>query len=225
MKKNIIIVAGGTGSRMNAALPKQFLCIAGEPVLYHTLRAFQNFENGIRIIIAMHADYKTLWEDLCTKHSITIPHELVSGGETRFDSVKNALAIADDNCMIGIHDAVRPFVDKETIFQAFKIAEQYGAAIPVIVPTDSLRRLGNEESHSVDRRDFRIVQTPQCFRSELIKKAYLNPRRDQYTDDASVASDAGMRIMLTPGNARNIKITEPLDLLFAESILKENIQR
>jgi len=217
--KAAIIVAGGSGNRMGTELPKQFLNLAGEPVLLHTLRAFAQYDAAMRLIVVLPAAHITMWESIYAGCGLEIPHTLTTGGEQRFHSVKNGLALIGDAELVAVHDGVRPFVDMETIERAFSAAEKFGAAVPVLPVDDTLRELQGSESHWVDRSRFVRIQTPQCFRSAMLKKAYEQEFSASFTDDASVVEQMGERVELVEGNVENFKITVPFHLHVAETVL------
>ncbi|MES2140414.1 MAG: 2-C-methyl-D-erythritol 4-phosphate cytidylyltransferase [Bacteroidota bacterium] len=220
MKKYIIIVAGGSGTRMNNAIPKQFLELHGKPILMHSIEIFTKAIPQINIILVLPLPYRIQWETLCKKHNFTIPLQLADGGETRFHSVKNGLALVPEDAIVGIHDAARPLVNRQTIINAFETAEQKGNASPAIQINESIREVKKNNNKAVDRSTIFIIQTPQCFRSSLIKKAFLMEYRQTFTDDASVLETMGEKINLIQGNPENIKITTPQDLIIAEAIMK-----
>lgn len=222
MKKYIIIVAGGTGTRMNNAIPKQFLELQGKPILMHTIEKFTSAIPEINSVVVLSLAYKEQWKTLCEKHNFTIPHQLIDGGETRFHSVKNGLECIPENCVVGIHDAARPLVNTQTIISAFATAEQKGNASPAIPLTESIREVKNSNNKAVNRNDYFIIQTPQCFQAVLIKKAFLQEYRPSFTDDASVLEAMGEKINLIDGNRENIKITNPQDLIIAEAIMQNS---
>lgn len=219
MKKHIIIVAGGSGTRMNTPIPKQFLELHGKPVLMHSIEIFAKAIPEINIILVLPLPYRKEWETLCKKHNFIIPFQLTEGGETRFHSVKNGLALVPENAVVGIHDAARPLVNIQTIINAFETAEQKGNASPAIQINESIREVKNNNNKAIDRSTIFIIQTPQCFQSNLIKKAFLQEYRHSFTDDASVLEAMGEKINLIDGNRENIKITTPLDLIIAEAIM------
>lgn len=219
MKKHIIIVAGGSGTRMNTPIPKQFLELHGKPVLMHSIEIFAKAIPEINIILVLPLPYRKEWETLCKKHNFIIPFQLTEGGETRFHSVKNGLALVPENAVVGIHDAARPLVNTQTIINAFETAEQKGNASPAIQINESIREVKNNNNKAIDRSTIFIIQTPQCFQSNLIKKAFSQEYRHSFTDDASVLEAMGEKINLIEGNRENIKITTPLDLIIAEAIM------
>lgn len=219
----VIIVAGGLGSRMKSDTPKQFLEIAGKPILMHTIEAFHKYSDNIKIILVLPQDRWDDWENLKDQYNFLIHHSLVVGGSTRTDSVRNGLALVDNSETVAIHDGVRPLITPDVISHAFQTATKHSTAIVCVALKDSLRKLDTEErSEAVDRKEFRIVQTPQVFRAELIKKAYqkIMASNQKFTDDASVAEFCGYSIYLVEGEHSNIKITTPEDLIIAESILR-----
>lgn len=222
MKKYVIIAAGGIGKRMISDTPKQFLCLKGIPILIRSISIFVNYDEKIQVILVLPSDQIDLWKEICKKYSVNIPHTIVLGGETRFHSVKNGLShIQDNNCIIAVHDAARPLVSTNVIDQAFKCAEKKGSAIPFIPITDSIRIIENELSKPIDRTKLVAIQTPQCFKGALIQEAYKQPYCVEFTDDATVVENMGTKISLINGNSENFKITTPLDLLFAEALLKK----
>ncbi len=205
---------------MNNAIPKQFLELHGKPILMHSIEIFTKAIPQINIILVLPLPYRIQWETLCKKHNFTIPLQLADGGETRFHSVKNGLALVPEDAIVGIHDAARPLVNRQTIINAFETAEQKGNASPAIQINESIREVKKNNNKAVDRSTIFIIQTPQCFRSSLIKKAFLMEYRQTFTDDASVLETMGEKINLIQGNPENIKITTPQDLIIAEAIMK-----
>ncbi|MBV5313441.1 MAG: 2-C-methyl-D-erythritol 4-phosphate cytidylyltransferase [Prolixibacteraceae bacterium] len=220
MKKFVVIVAGGSGNRMGTEIPKQFLELCGKPVLMHTLQVFHDFDPESRLILVLPAAQQKLWSDLCLKHQFLLSHQVVSGGEARFHSVKNGLSLIDDDGIVFIHDGVRPLVSTTTLSKCLETAEKSGNAIPVLPVNESLRKLDGGQNISVDRSLFFSVQTPQTFRSQQILKAFKQEFDPTFTDDASVAEKAGFSINMVEGNRENIKITTPADLIIAEAFLK-----
>ena len=219
-KKFALIVAGGSGTRMNSAVPKQFLELAGKPVLMRTIEQFSTYDREIEFVIVLPSDYIEYWQKLCAKYNFEIPCRLVVGGATRFQSVRNGLEVLEGEGLVFIHDAVRPLVSMLTIRDCEETARLHGNALPVLPLTDSLREVSGLKSEHVDRSRFRLVQTPQTFRLSLIKEAFCQPEQDFFTDDATVCEAMGVIIHLTEGNPENIKITSPFDFLIAENLLK-----
>ncbi|NDW18399.1 2-C-methyl-D-erythritol 4-phosphate cytidylyltransferase [Dysgonomonas sp. 216] len=219
-KNNIIIVAGGKGLRMGHELPKQFLEIGGKPVLMHTIEAFYKYDQQINIIVVLSANYMDYWKEICEKYSFTIEHSIVEGGETRFHSVKSGLSLVQKG-LVGVHDAARPLVSPALIKRIFEAAAVHKAVIPVVDCADSLREMiDSTRSRVIDRSKIRMVQTPQVFDSELLRKVYNLRYIGTFTDDASVVESYGHEITLVKGETTNIKITTPFDLEIAEVILK-----
>jgi 2-C-methyl-D-erythritol 4-phosphate cytidylyltransferase len=221
LKAYALIVAGGTGKRMGAEIPKQFLELAGKPVLMHTIERFRSFSSDIEIITILPEDQIRYWMELQEKYSFRVPQTLVKGGATRFFSVKNGLEFADAPGLVAIHDGVRPNVSNDTIKRCFETALLHGNAIPVITPADTLRLIKGDDSTLINRIHVRQVQTPQVFDIATIKAAYSQDYLPDFTDDASVLEKTGVKINLVEGNRENIKITTPEDLLIAEALLKE----
>lgn len=219
MKLYAVIVAGGSGTRMGTDIPKQFLELAGRPVLIHTIERFLTFSNSIHIITVLPGEYLEFWDQLKKKYNFTLPHIIVRGGETRFISVRNGLEYVDDDALVAVHDAVRPLVSIGTIKRCFETAGEYGNAIPVISPSDTLRIVNEENSKPVDRLLVKQIQTPQVFHSRLLKKAYCQSYLPEFTDDATVLEKTGEKIRLVDGNRENIKITNPEDLIIAQHLL------
>ncbi len=213
--ETVIITAGGIGKRMEAILPKQFLCVAGKPVLMHTIQRFHDYNPEIQILLTLPKDWLEFWKELQQKHEFKIDHQTVEGGTERYHSIQNALNFANGD-IIGVHDGVRPFVSVATIQSCFVEAKMKGAAIPFLKINESIRELGLGSSKAVNRTNFVSVQTPQCFQKELLVKAYKQDFHEGITDDASLVEQLGVQIQLVPGNEENIKITTPIDLKIAE---------
>ena len=224
MKKYVVIVAGGKGLRMGTDVPKQFLPVAGLPILMRTIRKFHDYDPQMGIVVVLPAHQIPYWNELCAQYQFDVPYQLALGGETRFHSVKNGLAYvayASDVC-VAVHDGVRPFVSESVIDAAFVEAQRSGAAVPVVPVVDSIREvLADGSNKARNRGDFRLVQTPQVFRSDLLRKAYEQPYCEAFTDDASVVERLGHQVSLTEGNRENIKITTVFDLKWAEAFLSE----
>jgi 2-C-methyl-D-erythritol 4-phosphate cytidylyltransferase len=216
IKKYAIIVAGGSGSRMNSDIPKQFIEVGGFPILMHTLKRFKEADAEIELILVLPESQFKFWNMLCEKYS-TVPHQLVKGGKTRFQSGLNGLQVIGNEGIVAIHDGVRPFVSVDIINESFKIAAEKGTAVVSVPSKDSVRVNGQ----AIDRSTVRLIQTPQTFQIALIKKAFETEELSTFTDDASVAEHAGFTINLIEGNYENIKITTPEDLLWAEVILSK----
>lgn len=219
MKKYIIIVAGGSGSRMGSATPKQFLELLGLPILMHTLNKFQQTVSEGEFILALPEKEQSTWLSLCEKHQFDVPHQVVNGGESRFHSVQNALQKVSEESIIAIHDGVRPLVSETVITDCLEAAKTHGSVIPTLPMQDSIRKVAGNKSQIADRSQFVLVQTPQCFQSSIILKAYQQDYQSSFTDDASVVEQLGHSIHLVEGNKENIKITTPEDLRMAEVLI------
>ncbi|MFN6038598.1 MAG: 2-C-methyl-D-erythritol 4-phosphate cytidylyltransferase [Bacteroidota bacterium] len=221
MKTFLVLVAGGSGTRMGTSIPKQFLEINGRPIIYYTLSRFLEAVEQLEIIIVIHPAWKNELNDLLQCYFPEKKFQLADGGETRFHSVKNGLALIHEESLVMIHDAARPFVSTETISRGIAETFRAGSAIPVVSVSESLRKIESTQSRAVNRNDFKLVQTPQCFMSDKIKLAYQIEFKDSFTDDASVFEHAGLTVNLVEGNPENIKITQPSDLDFAEFLLNK----
>ncbi len=217
MKKFALIVAGGKGSRMNETIPKQFMELNGRPVLMHTFDAFINYDSSIEFILALPKNHVEYWNELCEKHNFKIKYKLAFGGETRFHSVKNGLNLIDEDGIVFIHDGVRPLVSVQTIQNCFETTLEKGNALPVVPVSESIRFVDETGNKAVDRSKHFLVQTPQTFKTEIIKSAFQQNYSDKFTDDASVLEAFGKTIYLVEGNRENIKITYPEDLIVAKS--------
>ena len=218
-EKYVIITAGGVGTRMGTSSPKQFLELHDLPVIMHSIKAFTDHSTSIHLILVLPEDYIEEWNNLCSQYNFSAKHQVCTGGDTRFQSVKNGLKLIEGEGLVAIHDAVRPLVTPSLISRCFDDAEHYGNAIPVINPKDSVREVNNNDSKVVDREKLRLVQTPQVFKCSLIQKAYEQAYRPLFTDDASVLESLGVKIHLTEGEQSNIKLTTREDLLIAKALL------
>ena len=230
MTDYIIIVAGGKGLRMGSDIPKQFLPVGGKPVLMRTLERFREYSPTLQIILVLPKAQQEYWRQLCQQYQFPLPVEegvrggsylLADGGETRFHSVQNGLALIPDDAegVVGVHDGVRPFPSIEVIRNCYETAREKKAVIPVIPVVETVRQLEGATSFTVPRDDYRLVQTPQCFDIQLLKAANRQPYNDGFTDDASVVESYGHAITLVEGNRENIKITTPYDLKSAEVLI------
>ena len=220
MKRAVVIVAAGTGSRMGAGLPKQYLPLGDKPVIVHTLEKFQSFDPDIKPIVVLGHDHQEHWDRVAASFEVARRAVLAWGGSTRYHSVKNGLDHIDDEVLVGIHDAVRPLVSELTLARCYDSAEKYGSGIPAIEMIESVRILeGRGNSRHLDRSGLRIIQTPQVFRSKQIIKAYQAAYNHDFTDDASVYETSFGRVSLVEGNRQNIKITTPQDLQLAHLLM------
>jgi 2-C-methyl-D-erythritol 4-phosphate cytidylyltransferase len=220
MENTFIITAGGIGKRMGSAIPKQFLELKGLPILMHTLRNFHAFDSSAQLLLTLPKDWLDTWSELCHTHSFKVPHELITGGIERFDSIKNALSLATGN-YIWIHDGVRPLVSHETLNRCKMGLTNHSAIVPVLPLKESLRWHKGEENKAVTRSEYVLVQTPQCFHQTIIQNAYQQEYSSQFTDDASVVENTNVPIHLVEGNEENIKITSPMDLKIASLFLTQ----
>ena len=221
MSDYVIIVAGGKGLRMGSDIPKQFLPIGGKPVLMRTLERFREYSADLQIILVLPKAQQDYWKQLCKDYHFDVAYQLANGGETRFHSVQNGLALIPDDAegVVGVHDGVRPFPSIDVIRRCYETARQTRAAIPVVPVVETLRHIVSNASITVPRGDYRLVQTPQTFDIQLLKAANRQPYNDGFTDDASVVEAFGFDITLVDGNRENIKITTPYDLKIAEVLI------
>lgn len=223
MTRYIIIVAGGKGLRMGGEIPKQFRLIAGRPVLMRTVEAFLAAYSDIHVVLVLPHDQQAYWAALCQDYDFRAPMTIADGGATRFHSVQNGLALIpdEDECIVGVHDGVRPFVSPEVIRRCYENARTQGATVPVVPVVETVRQLlPDGSSRSVDRDEYRLVQTPQTFPLSMLRRAYAQPYVPAFTDDASVVQSLGLPVYLVEGNRQNIKLTTPEDLMLAEAICK-----
>ena len=209
----VIIVAGGKGLRMGGNIPKQFIVVDGKPILMHTIERFHNFDSTMQLVVVLPKDQHDYWNGLCQQYGFDIPITIADGGKERFHSVKNGLACVHPRCsLIGVHDGVRPYVAVDVIRRCYEAAAANGAAIPVVDVFETLRHITPDGSHTVPRQDYKLVQTPQVFQADLLRRAYEQPFTPSFTDDASVVAALGHNITLVEGNRENIKITTKEDL-------------
>lgn len=220
LKKYVIIVAGGAGARMNLPIPKQFTLLLGKPIILHAIAPFIEAYPDIEIIIGLPKIYIQAWSDLAKEHGFDKQVTVIEGGESRFQTVKNCLAAIKEDGIVGIHDAARPLVSVKTIIAGFKAAEMYGSAVPAIPMYDSIRQIDSALNLAVDRSKYCLIQTPQCFRTEIIQRGYKKDYKFTFTDDATVVESLGERIHLVDGHSDNIKITTPRDIIIAEALMK-----
>ncbi len=220
MEKYVLIIAGGLGKRMNSSIPKQFIPIAGKPVLMHTIAKFKNYDPKINILVIIPRVHIRLWKDLCQEFGFAIEHQIISGGKERFYSVKNGLKQVPKDSLVLIHDGVRPLVSNETIERVVSTSIEKGNAIPFMDITQSVRKLSKGKSKAINRKDLKVIQTPQGFHSDLIKDVYAKRYRKSFTDDASVLEASGYEINLVKGNNKNMKITSSIDIHIVECLMK-----
>lgn len=217
----VIIVAGGKGLRMGGDIPKQFLPINGKPVLMRTIERFREYSPDLGIILVLPTTQQEYWRELCRKHGFQAPYTIADGGATRFHSVRNGLHLIPDaeQGVVGVHDGVRPFVSTAVIDRCYEAARRVGAVIPVTPVVETLRYVADGEAgRNVVRSDYRLVQTPQTFDIQLLKRAYTQEYTEAFTDDASVVEAVGVTVEMVEGNRENIKITTPFDITVATAL-------
>jgi len=214
-----LLVAGGKGTRIKSSLPKQFIELVGKPILLHTIEAFISYSDNIKIILVLPEDDFPIWESICKKFNFSYPIVLQKGGETRFQSVKNGLGRIEGEGLVAIHDGVRPLISSDIIGASFRLAAAHQSAVAAVRLKESIRMTDQDNTKAMDRSKFRIIQTPQTFHLQLIKKAYEIKEDPNLTDDASVAEKAGHIISLFEGSYENIKITTSEDLVVAEALM------
>lgn len=219
MKKYAIIVAGGSGTRMGGNLPKQFMLLKGKPVIYHTIKTFLDAYDDMQIILVLPADYSDIGQQIIDAYLDKSRIRTTAGGDTRFQSVKNGLALVEEESIVFVHDGVRCLLSKALIHRCFERAMESGTAIPAVVSRDSIRLLDSNESKAYDRNKVMLVQTPQTFQSKLLLPAFQTEYRKEFTDEATVVEASGIKVSLLEGEENNIKITTPVDMLIAEKIL------
>ena len=220
MEKFAVIVAGGSGSRMQSGMPKQFLPLNGKPVLYYSIRAFLNADSNINIVVVLPAEQLPRGGQVLHEYFPENAFQVIAGGDTRFHSVQKGLARVPENCIVAVHDAARCLISPALIHRCYETAILTGNSVPVIKSRDSLRLVNNSGNEILDRSKVRIVQTPQSFLSTQLKAAFSQPYIPQFTDEATVAEAFGIDINLVEGEENNIKITYMEDMLFVEMILK-----
>jgi 2-C-methyl-D-erythritol 4-phosphate cytidylyltransferase len=220
-KRFVLIAAGGSGVRMASEVPKQFLLLQGFPILMHTIKVFYSIKTTSSIVVVLPSHEIPHWELLCKEYNFTIPHAVVAGGNTRFDSVKKGInAFGNEVGLIAIHDGVRPLIQTKLIEECYNFAYEFGNAIPAVRATESIRLGTNSNNTKVDRKSVWQIQTPQVFYLERIRDHYKPQWQEDFNDDASVAEACGEKINLIEGDIENIKITTPMDLVLANCILK-----
>jgi 2-C-methyl-D-erythritol 4-phosphate cytidylyltransferase len=217
MGKSVVLVAGGAGVRMGSDLPKQFLSLCGKPVFIHSINAFLKAFEEINIVLVLPSKYIDYAQKLILDHKISAKSiQFVSGGNTRFESVKNGLEVVPDDHVVFVHDAVRCLISVDLIRSCDETCLKYGSAIPVLPLRDSIREiLSDGTSRSLDRSLFRIIQTPQTFIAKYIKAAYGKPYQESFTDEATVAESSGLKVYLIEGEQSNIKLTYSEDIDYA----------
>lgn len=221
MKKYAVIVAGGSGQRMGAAIPKQFLLLQGKPLLWYSVQTFLHTYEDLAVILVLPADKLAEGEQLARELDAVARISVTAGGKTRFHSVQNGLALVNSPSIVFVHDGVRCLISPELIHRCYAQALEKGSAVPAVAATDSIRIVA-EHGHTVaDRNRVRIIQTPQTFQSEILLPAFEQDFDESFTDEATVVEASGSPVFLIEGEYSNIKITRPVDLLVAEKILAE----
>lgn len=215
----VIIVAGGSGRRMGATLPKQFMMLGQQPVLARSINRIHEALPKAEIVVVLPSEWVEMWRNMAARFDVA-RHKIATGGKERFHSVQNGIAaLSDEVRTIAVHDAVRPLVSKKLIIRLVLATDESAAVIPVVAPADSFREVEGDESHIVDRPRLRMVQTPQLFRAEVLRRAYEQPFSESFTDDASVVEAMGEKITLVEGERENFKLTTPTDMILAEAII------
>ena len=215
----LVVVAAGSGRRMGGVVPKQYLDLRGKAVIIHTLEQFYRYDPKIKIVLVLAKDHLKFWNEISSSSEAALGCEVVIGGKNRYDSVRNGLQLIPNGCIVGIHDAVRPLVSQETIGRCYRAAHESGSGIPVLEMEDSIGMITASGSENLERTNLRRVQTPQVFKSELIKSAYDQAFSPRVTDDASVYEALYGELRLVAGNPENIKITKASDLDLASLII------
>lgn len=220
MKKYAIIVAGGSGTRMGTDIPKQFILLNSKPVIYYTIKSFLDAFGEIEIILVLPHGHIDKGEKILKEYFSNVPVKIVTGGETRFHSVKNGLIAVKDESVVFVHDGVRCLLTTELIQKCYKIATEKGSAIPAVSSKDSIRLRKGNKTEAFNRNNVLLVQTPQTFQSSILLKAFETDQQENFTDEATVVEASGVEVSIVPGDEDNIKITKPVDLLIAERILQ-----
>lgn len=216
-----LIVAGGKGTRIQSAVPKQFIELGGKPILLHTLEAFQRYSKALKIVLVLPEDDFDRWNDIVERFRVDTPITLQKGGDTRFQSVRLGLGAIQGEGLVAIHDGVRPLVSEDIIGASFRLAAVHQSAVASVRLKESIRMTNADNTSAMDRSRFRLIQTPQTFNLNLIRSAYQIKEDPSLTDDASVAEKSGYKISLFEGSYENIKVTTPEDLIVAEALLEK----
>lgn len=219
MNKYAVIVAGGSGSRMGGSLPKQFLLLNDKPVLYYTIKTFLDSYDDMQIILVLPVDYTDMGQEIIDAWFDKNRIRITAGGDSRFQSVKNGLALVEDEAIIFVHDGVRCLLSTDLVHRCYVQAVETGTAIPAVVSKDSIRLLKEDSNEAFDRNRVMLIQTPQTFHSKILLPAFQIDYKDKFTDEATVVEAYGMKVSLVEGEDTNIKITTPIDLLIAEKII------
>jgi 2-C-methyl-D-erythritol 4-phosphate cytidylyltransferase len=225
MVKYAVIVAGGNGTRMGNALPKQFMLLKDRPVLFYTLKAFLEAYSDLQVILVLPVEYTDMGLEIIDAYFDKDRIRIAAGGDTRFQSVKNGLQLIEEEAIIFVHDGVRCLLSKELIHACYAKAMETGSAIPAVASKDSVRLVTEEGNDAIDRTKVMLVQTPQTFHSKILLPAFQIDYKDKFTDEATVVEAFGLKVSLVEGEETNIKITRPIDMLIAEKILEERAKR
>ena len=219
MKKIAVIVAGGSGTRMNNKIPKQFLLLKGKPVLYYTINTFLQSYTDLSIILVLPEEYIAAGQEIIDAFFDYKRIQIATGGRTRFHSVQNGLDLINEECIVFVHDGVRCLLTTDLIHRCYEAAMDLGSAIPVTDCKDSVRLIRGEENEAIERTRIKMVQTPQTFHSKILLPAFKIDYKDKFTDEASVVEAFGLKVNLIEGEDNNIKITRPVDIVVAEEVL------
>ena len=219
MKKYAVIVAGGSGTRMGANLPKQFMLLKDKPVLYYSIKAFLDTYTDLQVILVLPVEYMDMGQEIIDAFFDKDRIRITAGGDSRFQSVKNGLELVEEESVVFVHDGVRCLLSADLIRRCYTMAMETGSAIPVVPSKDSIRMLTEEGNEAVDRNLVMLVQTPQVFHSKILLPAFQIDYKDKFTDEATVVEAYGLKVSLVEGEESNIKITRPVDMLVAESML------
>lgn len=219
MPRSAILVAGGSGKRLGGPVPKQFQTVKGRPLLMWTIEAFHRFDPGMDLIVVLPKEHFDIWKALCMGHRFFITHEVVAGGEQRWHSVKAGLEKVEGDGLVAVHDGVRPLVSSDLIARCFDAADKSAAAIPVVPVVPSIREATAEGSRALDRSKLLAVQTPQCFHTDLLRKAFEQPYDPAFTDEATLVERLGVKVALVEGEENNMKVTNAMDMRVVEVLM------
>jgi 2-C-methyl-D-erythritol 4-phosphate cytidylyltransferase len=225
MEKVAVIVAGGNGSRMNAALPKQFLLINGKPILYYTINTFLRSYEDLTVILVLPEEFISAGQEIIDAYFDYKRIKITAGGNTRFHSVQKGLKLITAESIVFVHDGVRCLLSTDLIERCYEGALEFGSAIPAITSKDSIRIVNEEGNEPLDRNYIKLIQTPQTFHSKILLPAFNIDYKDKFTDEATVVEAFGLKVYLVEGEENNIKITKPIDLIFAENIMAAQKER
>lgn len=226
MLKNAIIVAGGHGTRMGSAMPKQFLNLQGKPILFHTIKSFVDAFPDIHIVVVLPKEFVSYANMVLQQFEIMPEITIVVGGNTRYKSVQNGInALSDEESITFVHDGVRPLASESLLQECYAQAVGKGSAIPAVALVDSIRQMDDSKHFPIDRNTLRSIQTPQTFQTKLLKSAFEQPYQDSFTDEANVVENLGIEVHLIEGERSNIKITTPEDLAIAEALLVMRLEQ